>query len=211
MLSGIKRRLPSKSRSASTAARLLVSLVVLLLTSCTLPGAQSQAISRVSPPLEPVGLYSLRGDPDFDPNQLPGETQLWHARLWEGIDYLNAKRESQINPDNLAASGDLYAVGRAFNTYITTLLNALRVTKDLALLDEVDRLLEIARAQLGDTNGDGYFNLRYLNENATVGVGQTQAIDFATALAVGFPLKLKRARAAADARHRRWRRAPTSR
>lgn len=140
-------------------------LVVLLLTSCTLPRTQSQAISRASPPLEPVGLYSLRGDPNFDPNQLPGEMRLWHARLWEGINDFNAERASQLNPDNLAASGDLYAVGRAFNTYITTLLNALRVTKDLALLDEVDRLLEIARAQLGDTNGDGYLNLRYLNES----------------------------------------------
>lgn len=140
---------------------LLCSLAVL--TGCTLPGVRSQAISRVSPPLAPVGVYSLRGDPNFDPNRLPGEMRLWHARLWEGIRYLNSG-DSSVRPDVLASSGDLYELGRAFNNYVTTLLNALRVTKDLALLDEVDRLLEVARAQLADTNADGFLNWRYLNE-----------------------------------------------
>lgn len=143
--------------------RVLACLLVVL-TGCTLPGAQSQAVSRTSPPLEPVGLYNLRGDPDFDPNRLPSDMKVWHARLWEGIRYLN-DYDSQMNPGVQAASGDLYQLGRAFNTYVTTLLNAFRVTKDLALLDEVDRLLEVARAQLADYNGDGYLNWRYLNEN----------------------------------------------
>ena len=165
MLRGTELQPPSKPRSASVAARLLTSLVVLLLASCTLPRAQSQAVSRVSPPLQPVGLYDLRGDPNFDPNRLPGEMRLWHRRLWDGIDYLNAQ-DSAINPESLAASGDLYALGRSFNTYVTTLLNALRVTKDPALVGEVDRLLEIARGQLADYNGDGFLNWRYLNENA---------------------------------------------
>ena len=75
-----------KPEGALIAARLLAFLAVLLLTGCTLPAAQSQAVSRVSPPLQPVGLYSLRADPGFDPNQLPGEMQLWHTRLWEGIE-----------------------------------------------------------------------------------------------------------------------------
>ncbi len=139
-----------------------------MLTGCTLPGVQSQAISRTSPPLEPVGLYNLRGDPDFDPNELPGEMKLWHARLWDGVRFLNDS-DSPMNPGTLAASGDLYSLGRGFNTYVTTLLNALRVTKDLALLSEIDRLLEVARAQLADYNGDGYLNWRYLNENADGG------------------------------------------
>ena len=143
----------------------LVLALLALLTGCTLPGAQSQAVSRVSPPLAPVGLYSLRGDPAFDPNRLPGELRLWHTRLWDGIDYVN-NYDSRINPQTLAATGDLYALGRSFNTYVTTLLNALRVTKDPALLGEVDRLLEIARAQLADYNGDGFLNWRYLNEGA---------------------------------------------
>lgn len=150
--------------------RHLLAALLALLTGCTLPGAQSQAVSRVSPPLSPVGLYDLRGDPDFDPNRLPGEMRLWHTRLWDGIDYINAA-ESRINPETLAATGDLYAIGRSFNTYVTTLLNALRVTKDPALLGEVDRLLEIARGQLADYNGDGFLNWRYLNEGADVGDG----------------------------------------
>ena len=45
------------------------------------------------------------------------------------------------------------------------------MTKDPALLGEVDRLLEIARAQLADYNGDGFLNWRYLNEGAEIGDG----------------------------------------
>lgn len=137
---------------------------MLLLTSCALPGARSQAISRTSLPLEPVGTYSLRGDPDFDARQLSGEMRLWHTRLWEGIDYANSY-DGRLNPEVRAASGDLFSLGRFFNVHVTTLLHALRVTKDLALLDEVDRLMEIARTQLADYNADGFRNFRYLNRN----------------------------------------------
>ena len=118
----------------------------------------------MSPPLKPVGTYSLKGDPDFDPNQLPGEMKLWHTHLWDGIRYVN-EHDSEFQPDALAASGDLNALGRKFNNYLTTLLTALRVTKDLALLDEIDRLMELARTQLSDYNGDGFRNWRYLAED----------------------------------------------
>ena len=144
--------------------RLLTCLLITLLTSCTLPGVRSQAVSRVSPPLKPVGTYSLRGDPNFSPNQLPGEMKLWHTRLWDGIRYVNDS-DSSFNPEELAASGDLPALGRKFNNYITTLITSLRVTKDLALLDEIDRLMEIARTQLADYDGDGFRNWRYLDED----------------------------------------------
>lgn len=91
--------------------------------------------------------------------------QLWHTRLWEGIEYANST-DSWLNPEVQAASGDLYLLGRQLNVHITSLLTALRVTKDLALLDEVDRLMELARAQLQDYNADGFLNWRYLNEGA---------------------------------------------
>ena len=142
--------------------RFTACLFVLLLTSCAIPGARSQAVSRTSVPLEPVGTYSLRGDPNFRVDQLPGEMRVWHERLWEGIEYANNSEES-LNPETRAASGDLFSMGRFLNVHITTLLSALRVTKDLALLDEVDRLMEMARAELADTNADGFRNFRYLN------------------------------------------------
>ncbi len=90
--------------------------------------------------------------------------KLWHTRLWDGIRYVNDS-DSSFNPEELAASGDLPAIGRKFNNYITTLITALRVTKDLALLDEIDRLMEIARTQLADYDGDGFRNWRYLDED----------------------------------------------
>lgn len=142
--------------------RVFACLFVLLLPSCTLPGVSSQAISRVSPPLEPVGVYTLQGRPDFSVEQLSPEMQIWYARLWSGIEHANTT-DSWINPEQLAASGDLYDIGRHLNVYVTTLLTTLRVTKDLALLDEVDRLMEMVRAELKDYNADGFLNWRYLN------------------------------------------------
>lgn len=144
-------------------ARVFACLFVLL-GGCTLPGVGSQAVSRTSPPLKPVGTYSLRGDPNFNVNQLSGEMRLWHNRLWNGIEYLN-ETDSWLNPERLALSGDLYKLGRQLNAHITSLLLALRVTKDLTLLDEVDRLMELARTELKDYNADGFRNWRYLNDN----------------------------------------------
>ena len=124
------------------------SVLVVLLTSCAVPGARSQVVSRTSLPLEPVGTYSLRGNPNFNPDQLSSEMKLWHTRLWEGIEYANSD-DGRLNPEVRASSGDLFSMGRFLNVHITTLLHALRVTKDLALLDEVDRLMEMARLELG--------------------------------------------------------------
>ncbi len=84
--------------------------------------------------------------------------------MWNGIEYLN-ETDSWLNPERLALSGDLYKLGRQLNAHITSLLLALRVTKDLALLDEVDRLMELARTELKDYNADGFRNWRYLNDN----------------------------------------------
>ena len=91
--------------------------------------------------------------------------KLWHTRLWDGIRYVNAANNSSFDPEELAASGDLNAMGRKLSVYLTTLITALRVTKDLALLDEIDRLMELARTQLADYNGDGFRNWRYLGGN----------------------------------------------
>lgn len=91
--------------------------------------------------------------------------QMWHSRLWEGIEKANNTNSEWLDPENLAASGDLYKLGRYLNYYVTSLLTSLRVTGDLKLLDEADRLMEIARVELADYNADGYLNWRYLNSN----------------------------------------------
>ena len=136
--------------------------LAVFLGACTLPGVRSQAISRVSPPLGPVGVYDLEGDPNFTPSQLTPEMQEWHSRLLEGITRVNTFNP-KVTPNTIALSGDSYAVARNLNVYVTSLLTSLRVTGDLAFLDEADRLMELARSKLADYNGDGFMNWRYLN------------------------------------------------
>lgn len=108
---------------------------------------------RLYAPLQP-----LVGDPNFSPDDLSPELRLWYDRLWTAIETDNPYPD----PDDIAPRGDLYTLGRTLNAHITALLTAFRVTGDLAILDEIDRILEIARAQLADTNGDGYLNWRWL-------------------------------------------------
>jgi hypothetical protein len=61
----------------------------------------------------------------------------------------------------MAASGDLYKLGRNFNNYATSLILAYRETGDRDLVRQLDRLMDIAKGKLRDTNGDGYKNWLY--------------------------------------------------
>jgi hypothetical protein len=113
---------------------------------------------------------SLRGDPNFSESQLSDEARLWYRRVWAAINNPN-----QI-PDatSRAASDNIYHYARDLYTHYLALLTAFRVTGDLRLLDEVDRLAQIQRSKLADgwrgtldgTDGtqDGYLNWvdRYL-------------------------------------------------
>lgn len=72
-----------------------------------------------------------------------------------------------MNPSEWAASDDLHAYGRNLHTHIQSLLIALRLTGDLRLLDEADRLTTIMREYLhdswrgtrdGTSQRDGYVN-----------------------------------------------------
>ncbi len=98
-------------------------------------------------PKAPVGstAYDLRGDPNFDPNDLPAEAQVWYRRLWKAID------DSVYDAYEWAASDDLYRYARDLHTHVQFLLHAFRVTGDLRLLDEVDKIVEIMRDQLHDS------------------------------------------------------------
>jgi hypothetical protein len=90
--------------------------------------------------------------------------RLWYDRLWIGI---NNPRQV-INLTELATSNDTFKYGRMLNAHVSSLLHVLQVTGDPALLEEVDRLTELMRAQLQDRsiltyNGTSYQSDGYLN------------------------------------------------
>lgn len=90
-------------------------------------------------------IFDLRGDPDFDPANLPADAQVWYRRMWKSID------DSVYDVYEWAASDDLYKYARDLQTHVQFLLHAFRLTGDLKLLDEVDYILEIMRDQLHDS------------------------------------------------------------
>lgn len=112
----------------------------------------------------PAGPRPLRGDPAFDPDALEPEARRWYDALWDAI----TRSDTNDAITELALSDDLYQYGRTVQTHVVALLTAFRVTGDLALLDEVDRIAELMRSRLRDpwrgtvdgTSGtrDGYLN-----------------------------------------------------
>lgn len=112
----------------------------------------------------PTGERPLRGDPAFDPEHLEPAARAWYDALWTTIGHTGSNRAIV----ELALSDDLYQYSRTVHTHILALLTAFRVTGDLALLDEVDRITEHMRSRLRDpwratldsTGGtrDGYLN-----------------------------------------------------
>ncbi|MBX3144961.1 MAG: hypothetical protein KF813_14475 [Trueperaceae bacterium] len=106
----------------------------------------------------------LRGDQDFDPADLTDAARCWYEELWRVIHDPNQQRLVM----NMVLSDDLYLYSRTVNTHISALLFAFRVTGDLDILDEVDRLAQNMRSLLKDSwrgaNGlgsggtDGYLN-----------------------------------------------------
>jgi hypothetical protein len=109
--------------------------------------------------------YPLEGRENFKISDLPAETQLWHNRVLEAFKYTAYDPNAfPSNPNEWSSSGDVYHMGRSMNVYGTGLLIMLRVTGDLRILDELDRLMQRARGQLRDRwdNGktDGFLNWR---------------------------------------------------
>jgi hypothetical protein len=86
--------------------------------------------------------------------------------------------------DDMATSNDTYKYGRDVNTHVTSLLQVLRVTGDPRILEEVDRIAELMRAQLKDWsittyNGtvyqaDGYLNWLYNYDAGYIGTDAHQ-------------------------------------
>ncbi len=114
--------------------------------------------ASANPPASGAADYALRGDPDFRRSQLSSDALRWYDRLWTALEHRSQYRDL----DRLARQGDLYAYARPLNDAFTSLLVVFRATGDLALLDELDRLAQLMRKELRDTNGDGYLNWRWL-------------------------------------------------
>jgi hypothetical protein len=95
----------------------------------------------------------LTGDPGFTPERLSGDVRCWYEELWSILQDPGRSAYYTGRADRY----DLYTYSREMNTHINALLTALRVTGDLAILDEVDRLAQHMRAKLDDawTRGAG--------------------------------------------------------
>jgi hypothetical protein len=114
--------------------------------------------------LKAPGDYSLRGNPEFSEAALSPQARMWYEKIWIAIEHPTHFSWAT----ELAASDNLYHYSRPLHTHIQTLLTVFRFTGDLTLLDEVDRLAELMRAQLEDSwrgakgqlsgGRDGYLN-----------------------------------------------------
>lgn len=106
----------------------------------------------------------MRGNPAFSAAALPEAERCWYEELWRVIQ--DESRNRQVT--SRAGSDDLYTYARPLHTHLVALMTAFRLTGDLNLLDEIDRLAQHMRAQLddswrgpafGDPKGiDGYLN-----------------------------------------------------
>lgn len=147
-------------------------------------GAPDEPVGDPVDPSEPAPApsgktdLSLRGDAGFDPDDLGPEARRWYDRLWYSIEH----PDDEVDPARWAASDNLYTYARSLHTHLQNLLFAFRLTGDLRLLDEIDRLTEIMRSKLRDewrgtldgTDGtrDGYLNWVYRRDNVEKHVGK---------------------------------------
>jgi hypothetical protein len=107
--------------------------------------------------------FTLRGDPQFASSNLTGEAATRYATLSGYV----RQGTGGVDPLRLAARDDIYTYGRTLQTYVQSVLAAFRRTGDLTLLDHVDEIGAVMRAQLrdpwrdtldGTTTRDGYLN-----------------------------------------------------
>ena len=113
--------------------------------SCTYCSSDCRLITRPAEPARTA--YSLRGDPNFHPDELTEEARIWYTRLWAAIEH----DWPMPDPIGQAKTGNTYPYGRMLNEHITALLVAFRATGDLRLLDEIDRITQIMRENLRRT------------------------------------------------------------
>jgi hypothetical protein len=83
---------------------------------------------------------------------------VWYRRFLYAVE----SDHQYPNAGGLASSGNLYDLGRFVNVHVSTVLAVFRTTGDLQLLDDVDVVMQRARAALADHDGDGFLNWRWL-------------------------------------------------
>lgn len=119
---------------------------------------------------------SLTIDPGFSRDRLPANARPWYDRLWTAIGKpvpgaAGAPSGGRPNKDEageMASKNDVHVYGRTLSNHIMALLHVFRLTGEMALLEEVDRLAQLMRAQLKDWSilkrggktyeADGYLN-----------------------------------------------------
>jgi hypothetical protein len=180
-LTRVARRDALRQMTRSRPYRLVyLIMLVALLSACASSVLQSDVadaeIGLDSPIVETAAAsLSLRGSASFSRSQLTSTQRTWYDRVWTAI---NATRPAV---DKWARSGDLYAYGRSLNLHMQNLLMAFRVTGDLRLLDEIDRIGRIMESKLADawSNGtkDGFRNWRWLNSSGTFYGKDTHVMD----------------------------------
>ena len=149
---------------------------LLFLAACTTP--ENPVVTPTPPdsnsePSQGRTLTDWRIDPNFNVESLgDAETQAWYRRVELEV---KAEQSRTCLPEGTTPEGyPLYPssatiaacsmtkhyLGRTLNYHVTSLLTLFRVTGDAALLEEVDRVMEIVWSRLVDTDGDGYRNFR---------------------------------------------------
>ncbi len=119
------------------------------------PAPQPEPAPAPAPAPEPT-------DPE-EPSPESDDLATWHQRLLATIEnplYPSAS----LDPEKLAATGDLYRLGRDLNQNLTAVMLAYRETGDRTLVEHLDNVINIAKGKLADTNGDGYKNWLYLTK-----------------------------------------------
>lgn len=151
----------------------------LLLGACTStagPDERGSDGDSGTQPLDPRTLTTWTVDPKFDIADIKDdETLAWYRRV--KLEIAKDRTRECLPPETppegypwypssatiAACSGVKHYVGRGVQSHITSLLTLFRITGDIELLEEVDRVMEIAKSQLRDTDGDGYRNWRWLS------------------------------------------------
>ncbi len=129
------------------------------------PAPAPEPVPAPAPQPEPAPAPAPQPEPEPAPAPVPSVSLTeWRSRVLATI--TNPRFNASLDPKLLAGSGDLYKLGRNFNHYATGLILAYRETGDRALVQQLDDLMNIAKEKLVDTNGDGYRNWLYLNQNA---------------------------------------------
>jgi hypothetical protein len=108
----------------------------------------------------PRDRFSLVASKNFSEAQLPADLRTWYGRFYRAM----KSSRPRLNYTTAASSGDLFQLGRHLNPGLSDMMIALRVSGDPRIVAEMDRLMQLARAKLRDSNGDGYLNWRYLHE-----------------------------------------------